>query len=149
MFKKSLFLAVSILLLVFGSALAGQLWVSNSLPSRFDTGVGIGQAMKTSKVPLLVEFYSDTCGACQRVSPWIHDLSETEFKNRLTPVMLNVDDPEIMSIAKLFGVNSLPAVYVFDTHHQRMKKYPITPEQMVSESELQKSLETVVQQLNG
>jgi thiol-disulfide isomerase/thioredoxin len=149
MFKKSLFLAISILLLVFGSALAGQLWITNSLPSRFDNGVGIGQAMKTSKVPLLVEFYSDTCGSCQRVAPWIHTLSESTFKDRLTPVMLNVDDPEVMSIAKLFGVQNLPAVFVFDTHHGRMKKYPITPEQMVSETELKKSLETVVRQLNG
>jgi thiol-disulfide isomerase/thioredoxin len=142
MFKKSFLFAVAILSLVFASALAGQLWMTRNLPSSYDTGLSIGQAFKTSKTPLLIEFYSDTCGACQRIAPWVHHLSETNFKGRLTPVMLNVDEPEVLSVAKLFGVQSLPALYVFD--HKHMKKHAIAPEQSVSEATLKKTIDSLL-----
>jgi thioredoxin 1 len=139
MFKRSFFLVTLISLMVFLSAFASQLWITKDLPSSYDPGLSIEKAFKTSKVPILVEFYSDSCGTCKRLSPIIHELKEGPFKDRLTLVMMDVSEPENQDIARLFGVDSLPGLFVFDHHH--MKKYQIKPEDFVSKGTLQQSIE--------
>lgn len=142
MFKRSFFLVMLVVGLVFASALSAQLWITKDLPSTYDTGLTIGQAFKTSRVPLLIEFYSDTCGTCRRVAPWVHDLIETRYRGRLTLVMMDVNEPETRSIAELFGVNSLPALYIFDHHH--MKKHVIPVESLVSKASLEQAVERLL-----
>ena len=142
MFKRSLLLVIAIIAFVFTSAFASQLWITKDLPSSYDTGLTIEKAFKTSKAPLLIEFYSDTCGACRRVAPLVHTLSETRYKNRLTPVMMDVDDSDTRSIAELFGVNTLPALYIFDHHH--MKKHAIPAESFVSTDLLTKTMDDLL-----
>lgn len=146
MFKRSLLLVSAIIALVFTSAFASQLWITKDLPSSYDTGLTIEKAFKTSKEPLLIEFYSDSCGACRRVAPVVHQLSETRYKNRLTTVMMDVDDPDTRSIAELFGVNTLPALYIFDHHH--MKKHAIPIESFVSTELLTKTIDELLLRTN-
>lgn len=143
MFKRSFFLVIALLALVFTSAFAAQLWITKDLPSTYDTGLTIEKAFKTSKAPLLIEFYSDTCGACRRVAPVVHQLAETRYKDRLTTVMMDVDDADTRSIAELFGVNTLPALYVFDHHH--MKKHAIPAESFVSNQKLTQTIDGLLQ----
>src|SRR5690242_14555768 len=119
MFKRSFFLVMLISLMVFVSAFAGQMWMTKDLPSSYDPGLSIEQAFKSSKVPILVEFYSDSCGTCKRLSPIIHELKDGPYKDRLTLVMLDVSEPSNQEIAKLFGVDSLPGLYVFDHHNMK------------------------------
>jgi thiol-disulfide isomerase/thioredoxin len=138
MFKRSFLLALGIVLLVFGSAFGTQLWITRDLPSSFDPGLTIDQAFKTSRLPLLVEFYSDACSTCQRLTPQIHRLAETTYKGKLTLVMLDVLEPANHEAAKLFGVDMLPGVYLFD--HHRMKKYPIPAEAFVSSQALEAAI---------
>lgn len=144
MFKRSFFLVLIIVSLVFASAFASQLWMSRELPSSFDPGLSIEKAFKTSKVPLLVEFYSDSCGTCKKLTPLIHELKDGPYKERLTLVMLDVEEPANADIAKLFGVDALPGVFVFDHHH--MKKYPIKPENFVSKGTLQQAIDEALGQ---
>jgi thiol-disulfide isomerase/thioredoxin len=139
MFKRSFLLVLLTVLLVFASAFASQMWTTKDLPSAYDTGLTIEQAFKTSQVPLFIEFYSDTCGTCKRLAPVIHEMQTGTFKGRMTLVMMNVDEPENQDIARLFGVDSLPALYVFD--HKHMKKHTIPPEAFISQVMLQKSIE--------
>ncbi len=139
MFKRSFFLVTLILSLVFASAFASQLWMTKDLPSSYDPGLSIEKAFKSSKVPLLVEFYSDTCGTCKKLTPIIHELETGPYKDRLTLVMLDVGEPSNQQIAQLFGVDSLPGVFVFDQHH--MKKHAIKPENFVSKGTLQLALD--------
>jgi len=139
MFKRSFLLVLLTVLLVFASAFASQMWTTKDLPSTYDTGLTIEQAFKTSRVPLLIEFYSDTCGTCKRLAPVIHEMQTSTFKGRMTLVMMNVDEPENQDIARLFGVDSLPALYVFD--HKHMKKHTIPPEAFISQITLQKTIE--------
>jgi thioredoxin-like negative regulator of GroEL len=147
MFKRSFFLVIALLALVFTSAFAAQLWITKDLPSTYDTGLTIEKAFKTSKAPLLIEFYSDTCGACRRVAPVVHQLMETRYKGRLTTVMMDVDDADTRSIAELFGVNTLPALYVFDHHH--MKKHVIPAESFVSTEKLTQTIDGLLQRTNA
>ncbi|WP_373532788.1 thioredoxin family protein [Vampirovibrio sp.] len=142
MFKRSFLMVLMIVSLVFASAFASQLWITRTLPSSHDPGLSIDQAFKTSKVPLLVEFYSDTCGTCQTLTPVIHELQAGPYKDRLTLVMLDVSEPSNQEIAKLFGVDALPGVFIFDHHH--MKKYPIKPENFVSKGTLQQAIDAAL-----
>ena len=85
MFKRSFLLVTLISLMVFVSAFASQLWITKDLPSSYDTGLSIEKGFKTSKTPILVEFYSDSCGTCKRLSPIIRELKEGPYKNRPYP----------------------------------------------------------------
>lgn len=139
MFKRSFMLVVMIVLLVFVSAFASQMWVTRDLPSSFDPGLSIDTAFKTSKVPLLIEFYSDDCATCRRVAPMVHELKDTLYKDKLTVVMLDVTDPANRDIAQLFGVDTLPGLYVFD--HRRMKKFQIKSQDFASKGTLQQAID--------
>ncbi len=142
MFRKSFFLVVSILALVFVSAFSTQLWISGQLPSAYDPGLKIEEAFATSEHPLLIEFYADSCSACRQVTPVLHGVYEAHFKDRLTLVMLDIDDPDVFQVSQLFGVTAIPAVYVFDFKH--MKKEEIALRDLFSESRLRESLDRAV-----
>jgi thioredoxin-like negative regulator of GroEL len=138
MFKRSILLVLSIVALVFTSAFASQWMATSSLPSAYDPGVSIETAFKTSKVPVLIEFYSDTCSTCKRVTPVIHHMSQNQLKDKLTLVMMNVEDDDSYQIAQLFGVDELPAVYVFDP--KRMKKQTVDSKAFESEEALETAI---------
>lgn len=137
MFRKSFLMVVAILALVFTSAFTSQWFLTPDVPSAYDPGLSIEEAFKTSKTPLLVEFYSDKCGACRKVAPIVHDIHHG-LKDRLTLVMINVTDPANNGVAQLFGVDALPGVYVFDFKH--MKKNQIHPNTFNSRDTLEKAI---------
>ena len=139
MFKRSFILVSLIFGLVFASAFASQLWITKDLPSAYDNGLTIEKAFKTSKVPLLIEFYSDTCGTCKRLAPVIHALETGPYKGRLTLVMMDVNEDANQDIARLFGVDSLPGLYVFD--HRHMKKHAIQAEDFATEERLKAAID--------
>jgi thiol-disulfide isomerase/thioredoxin len=122
MFKKSLFLVLGCLLLVIIPAFASRYLSLKQLPSAYDPGISVETAFKTSKVPLLIEFYSDACTTCRKVTPVLHRVVDT-VKGQVTLVMVDVTNPENQSVAQLFGVRSIPDVYVFD--FKKMKKHPL------------------------
>lgn len=142
MFKRSFLMVALIFVVVFTSAFSTQLYLTRDLPSNFDTGLTIEQAFKSSKVPLLIEFYTDSCATCRKVTPVVHELSKSRYQDRLTVVMMDVEDPSNREIAQLFGVDTLPALYVFDHHH--MKKHPIRAEDFVSKGTLQQAIDTAL-----
>lgn len=146
MFRKSFIMVVSVLALVFGSAFATQMWIAGQLPSAFDPGIKIEEAFSTSEHPLLIEFYSDTCSACRQVTPVVHRVYQEHFKDRLTLVMLDIEDPDVMQVSQLFGVQAIPAVYVFDA--KNMKKEDIALEALFSETRLRDSLKTALAETN-
>lgn len=147
MFKRSFWMVVLIVALVFTSAFVTQMALTKDLPSAYDKGLTIEQAFKTSKVPLLIEFYSDSCGTCKTLTPVIHHLHRTRYQDRLTVVMMDVSDPDTQDIARLFGVDTLPAVYVFD--HQNMKKHQIKPEDLTSKDRFQQALDAALLQTSS
>ena len=142
MFRKSLLLVAAILTLVIGSGLTSQLYIAQGLPSAYDSGLTLDKAFKTAKTPLLIEFYTDSCGTCRKVTPLVHETAKG-FKDRLTMVMVNLEDPENDGIAQLFGVTELPGVYVFDFKH--MKKHQIPLKDLASQGRLEVALNRVIQ----
>ncbi len=145
MFKKSLLMVLLVFGLVFTSAFASQLWITKDLPSSYDPGTSLDTAFKSAKTPLLIEFYSDGCGSCQKLAPVIHKLSTDRYGKALTLVMLDVTDPANREVAQLFGVDALPALYIFDTH--KMKKQIIKPESFMTQGTLEGSLDHALDEI--
>ncbi|MEB3286002.1 MAG: thioredoxin family protein [Vampirovibrionales bacterium] len=139
MFKRSTVFVLSIVAMVFVSSFAANMIATAGLPSSYDPGVTIDDAFKSAKTPLLVEFYSDSCSTCKHVSPILHELSQQDYRNKVMLVMMDVEDPAHFEVAKLFGVNELPSVYVFDFH--RMKKQQIRPEAFPTKKTMQNAID--------
>ena len=68
------------------------------------------QKVLRSKQPVLVDFYSDTCGPCRRLSPTINDLAE-EFAGRA--VVAKVDVNALSNLARQFQITGIPAVLLY------------------------------------
>jgi len=62
-----------------------------------------------SDVPVLVDFYADWCGPCQRLAPVLEELAAETPGARI--VKVNVDQSP--SLATEYGVNSIPSLKVF------------------------------------
>jgi thioredoxin 1 len=66
-------------------------------------------AVRTAKVPVLVEFYADWCGPCKVVGPMVDELAQ-ELKGKAVVIRINVDeDPKL---AREPGVRGIPAFIV-------------------------------------
>ncbi len=62
-----------------------------------------------SDVPVLVDFYADWCGPCQRLTPILEELARETPEARI--VKVNVDHSP--SLAAEYGVDSIPSLRVF------------------------------------
>ena len=65
--------------------------------------------LRSSALPVLLDFYADWCGPCRMVAPIVHEIAE-ENENVVVG-KINVDDePEL---AQQFGIMSIPTLMVF------------------------------------
>lgn len=133
MFKKSVILVLVIVGGVFISTYMNGMAELAKLPSTYDSGLTLDEAFKTSEVPVLIEFYADSCTSCRRLAPIMHDVT-AEYEGKITPVMLDVANEDTKMVAELFGLEELPGVYVFDTKH--MKKEQIESEYFLTKKTL-------------
>lgn len=136
---------ILVLLVLAGGLFVGFWQQGDSLarrPSFYDPGLTIEQAAETSEKPLLVEFYSDTCATCQRLTPLLHQLYIQRFQNDYTLVMLNTERPENRLYIELFQVETIPALFVFQP--KKMKKTRLNVEQVTSVQELSQLLASAV-----
>ncbi|MGO8753321.1 MAG: thioredoxin [Thermoguttaceae bacterium] len=62
-----------------------------------------------SNVPVLVDFYADWCGPCQRLAPVLEELARETPGAKI--VKVNVDQSP--SLASEYGVDSIPSLRVF------------------------------------
>ena len=63
-----------------------------------------------SDIPVLVDFWADSCGPCKQIAPALHELA-LEYDGKLTVGKLDVDsNPDI---AMKYGIRSIPALIFF------------------------------------
>ncbi len=123
MFRRSIVVVLGVIALVLVSSFVNAMMLSGNLPSAYDTGLTVDTAFKTSEKPLLIEFYTDECTSCQMVTPLVHRAYKHNFNEQLTMVMVDANNPNNAPFMQLFGIQTVPALYVFD--HKHMKKEAI------------------------
>ena len=74
------------------------------------TGAEFESQVLSSKEPVLVDFYTDTCNPCRMMAPVLQEM-ETEAKGQFKVVKINAATE--MQLAAQFRVNSVPAFFVF------------------------------------
>lgn len=149
MYKKSFFVVMLVMLLVGGSITFSS--IANSYfpwggkpPSTFDPKITVTDATSRAQTPLLIEFYSDTCGTCRELAPLIHKAQE-KFKGKLFFVMVNTDDPAQQDVVNLFNIDEIPALYVFDFH--KMRKLAVPSDYLFAETSIEEGIQTTLQKV--
>jgi len=145
MYRKSILLVVCALIIAGLVGSGDRIWsalTNSGLPSSYDPGITVMDAMQTAEHPLLIEFYRDDCSACRRVTPWVAELKE-KYKDRLHFVMVDVMDPAQSQVSDLFTVQFVPALYVFDTKH--MAKAMVDDRSYGSKAALDAAIERAIQ----
>lgn len=74
------------------------------------TDATFDEAIRTSKVPVMVDFWAPWCGPCKMVAPSIAELAK-EFAGQAIVAKVNVDDNP--RVAGHYGIQSIPSLLIF------------------------------------
>ncbi len=66
--------------------------------------------IKSSDVPVLVDFYADWCGPCKTLSPIVQEVSSA-LHGRVKVIKVNVDKNQSASIK--YGIRGVPTLILF------------------------------------
>jgi len=92
------------------------------------------QELKTSNVPVIVDFYATWCAPCKRVAPIFADSAE-QLVGKVKFLKVNVD--KLNSLSKSYNIRAMPTALLFDATGQVVER-KIGPDQI---SDLLQSLE--------
>lgn len=128
MYWKSLLLIMLTVGLVFLISYSIKRDALDALPSSYDSGLNLADAVEAAQqashsMPLLIEFYSDTCAKCRVMTPVLHRVHGQRFATHMPLVMVNTDDEPNRLFINLFDVDEIPALFLFEP--KRMKRHRI------------------------
>jgi thioredoxin 1 len=66
--------------------------------------------VKSSEVPVLVDFWAEWCGPCKMIAPVLEEIAE-EQDGKIQIVKLNIDDN--LEVTRRFDVMSIPTLILF------------------------------------
>ena len=92
--------------------------------------------IKTSKKPILVDFYADWCGPCKMVSPAIEKVAK-DFSGKLMTIKINVDNKQ--HVAAKYQIQSIPTIMMFKNGESVMRLTGAQPYDVIRQ-EVQKNL---------
>jgi thioredoxin 1 len=74
------------------------------------TDATFDEHVKSSDVPVLVDFWAEWCGPCKMISPVLEEIAE-EQEGKLRISKLNIDDN--LDVTRRFDVMSIPTLILF------------------------------------
>ncbi len=123
--KKKAFAAIAmtaLVLSIIATALSGMaLYKTNALTEQskpvviskqYDKGQNMEKALKTEK-PVIVWFYTDWCGFCQRFAPTFGAITkDRKIKKNFAVAYVNAEYPENQTLMMEYGVEGFPTVFL-------------------------------------
>jgi len=82
------------------------------------TDATFDEHVKSSDVPVLVDFWAEWCGPCKMISPVLEEIAE-EQAGKISIVKVNVDDS--LKVAGRFEVLSIPTLILFKDGEPQMR----------------------------
>lgn len=82
-----------------------------------------------SKTPVLVDFWSPTCGPCLRIAPVIEELSEEVSDVRFAKVNVG----EAPNLAEEYGIMSIPTLVLIKNGKEEKRTIGAIPKGMILE----------------
>ena len=89
------------------------------ISKQYDKGQSFEKAQKTGK-PILVFFYTDWCGFCQRFAPTYDKIAKSrDIKKNVAVAYVNCEEEANRKIAEEYNIQAFPTVYVVDAKGTR------------------------------
>ena len=89
------------------------------ISKQYDRGRSLEKAKATNK-PIIVFFYTDWCGFCQRFAPTFNKITKLpEIKKNFAIAFVNCEKPENKDIMTEYNVQGFPTVYVIDANGKK------------------------------
>lgn len=125
--KKKVFMAIAIIAAVLSlvsivldgiiikKMVAKDIWKDPVVISKqYDKGQTMEKALKAEK-PVVVWFYTDWCGFCQRFAPTFGDIvKDKRVKKNLAVAYVNAEYPENSGLMQEYGIQGFPTVYLLN-----------------------------------
>lgn len=68
------------------------------------------ETLKSSKTPILVDFWAEWCGPCRALTPILDELAG-EYDGKLTVAKVNVDDNQDLAVK--YSIRNIPTLLLF------------------------------------
>ncbi len=82
------------------------------------TDATFDEHVKSSDVPVLVDFWAEWCGPCKMISPVLEEIAE-EQAGKIRIGKLNIDDN--LDVTRRFDVMSIPTLILFKDGEPKMR----------------------------
>ncbi len=84
------------------------------ISKKYDKGRSLDKARETQK-PIMVFFYTDWCGFCQRFAPTYDKITKDKrVKKNFAVAFVNCENPDNSKYVKEFNITGFPTVFVID-----------------------------------
>lgn len=103
-----------------GAAVAGAEGKKVVISKQYDKGRSLDKAIATKK-PMIVFFYTDWCGFCQRFVPTFDKITkDSKIKEKFAIAYVNCENQENSKWVEEYGVQGFPTVFVVTTEGKKV-----------------------------